>query len=265
MPEGDDPAAVGALMHATLQEFFKPLLGLRLEAGLPDAKERMRLRDLFFTELGKSGLIESLPYHSLLMLQESAPRRLSHMLDRMPETTAVKLEESLHASLRPEGIHGRRQLQGRLDRLDLRENGYHILDYKTGSVLLPALSFWDEDNPLWERMRAWSADKPDEDPELLSALACAVKSVQLPAYAYLLMQSAGKDPCETAFVNLGNDGAEQPLLGPTASDAMRERVFLDAVPELLGFLLRHMEQSRVFPARRCAGCAWCAWKNLCIA
>lgn len=261
--EGDDPAAVGELIHDTLQVFFEPLLNEPLPAGLPDPGERIRLRDIFFTELGKSGLIESLPYHSLLMLREGAPRRLWRMLDAMPETTVTSLEESLCAGLRPEGSRRLRQIQGRLDRVDLRRGGYCILDYKTGSVPRPALSFWDEDNPLWERMRVWSGEEPDRDPDLLGDLAEELKSVQLPAYAYLLMHGAGKDPDDAAFVNLGNDGAEIPLLGPKVPDDVRERVLLEAVPELLGFLLRHMEQCRIFAPRRTAKCNWCSWRKMC--
>lgn len=261
--EGDDPAAVGELLHNTLQAFFAPLLNEPLPAGLPDTMERIRLKDIFFTELEKSGLIESLPYHSLLMLREGAPRRLLRMLDAMPETIVTALEESLCAALRPEGTHHLRQIQGRLDRIDQREHGCFILDYKTGSVPRPTISFWDEDNPIWERMRDWSDEDSAQDPNILADLAEELKSVQLPAYTYLLMHGAGKDPYEAAFVNLGNDGAEMPLLGPKVSDSLRERVLLEAVPDLLGFLLRHMEQSRIFSPRRTVKCSWCSWRKVC--
>ena len=261
-PEGDDPAAVGTLIHKVLEEFFRPYLGRKLKAGL-DAEAGTRLRELFSEKLAQSGLAETLPYDSLFMLREAGPSRLEEYLNNIPDTEIISLEKSFNE---PFGV-GKRQyvLRGQVDRTDRRNGEVIVLDYKTGKVSNPAAEFWHSDNPLWRRMQFWNAGKND-DPTLLSDLHKELPSLQLPVYLLVFSRDLGIRASDAAFIPLSGSrserGKEKNLLAKQ-EDSEKQLIITERIPALLGFVLTHLESSRKFVAQPGEHCRYCLWSSVC--
>ena len=258
--EGDDPAAVGDLIHRVLHELFRPWLGKSLEYCNIDKKE---LRRLFSLELEKSELRESLPPDSYYMLELAGPERLGRFLNSLSEQTRpLALEQSCSREL----VHpwGRAMLCGKLDRLDLRQDALLVLDYKTGSLAKLDGEIWD-DSAFWQKLANWDAS-PQNDP--LPELVERLPDVQLPCYLYLCEPQARlygvQAAPNAAWVELREDGRERPLFGNAVDAKARQFILRERVPLLLGTLIRHMEQCELFEPREGQHCSWCPYAGLCL-
>ena len=262
VPEGDDYPAVGTMLHKVLQRAFEPYLGRYLRPG--DISPE-RLSALFREEFAESGLADSLPAQSRFMLEAAGPYRLKEFLNHQPELTEVlQLEQDCSAEL----MLGDRRfvLSGQIDRLDRRENGLVILDYKSGRTSRsPRREFW-HDESLWEAMRNWRPGLPDPLPELADSL----PSLQLPCYLYM----CGHDPknaghlrlsplADAAWVRLADGGEELSLMGSKMELDERAAVIADRIPELLSFVLRHMAGAGEFSLRRSQSCERCPYVSRC--
>ena len=278
--EDDDPAAVGVLLHGVLKDFYAPAVGKTVrrdaQSGDPDlpALDEGALRALFGTALEASGLSDALPPESAAMLSVTGPERLAMFLRAQPEQTEVlALEEEYDAEIE---VGGRiRRLTGNLDRVDWREQedadgtpeeGAVILDYKTGRIKALRSDIWS-DEAFWETFSperaADAASEPDPDRDPLPMLAQRIPTVQLLYYCYLYGRATGKPVLDAAFVALGEDGTERPLFGRGMTAEEREQA-LERIPQLIGFILLHMERCPEFRPREGAHCRWCSWKNVCI-
>ena len=260
--EGDDHLGVGTMLHTVLQRAFQPFLGRAVPHGAPGAEE---LERLFFEELQASDLAVNLPAQSRFMLEAAGPSRLRDFASVQPDVLElVQVEHTVSATLE-EG--GRRfMLKGKIDRLDRREQGLVILDYKSGSTSRqPAAGFW-EDETLWNAMENWTAGLPDPLPELAGAL----HSIQLPCYLYLCGHDAQNAAAlsryplaDAALVQLADRGEELPLLGAKADEETRRRIIEERIPALLRFVLRHMATATEFSARRTERCSRCPYRSCC--
>ncbi|MBQ2760681.1 MAG: PD-(D/E)XK nuclease family protein [Mailhella sp.] len=262
VPEGDDYPAVGTMLHRVLYRAFEPYLGRFLHAG--DISEE-RLDALFREELLASGLCDSLPAQSRFMLEAAGPHRLHDFLAHQPELTEVlQLEQDSSAEL----MAGERRfvLGGQIDRLDRREQGLVILDYKSGRTSRsPRREFWN-DEPLWQAMREWQPGMADPLPDLADSL----PSLQLPCYLYI----CGHDPknaallrlsplADAAWVQLADGGEELSLMGTAVDEEERRSIIEERIPELLNFVLRHMAEAREFRPRRTPSCERCPYRKTC--
>ena len=54
------------------------------------------------------------------------------------------------------------------------------------------------------------------------------------------------------------------LFGEKTPDDARERAIDTHIPQLFTFLLRHMANTAILPARPSQNCDWCLYRNLCI-
>ncbi|MDR2076519.1 MAG: PD-(D/E)XK nuclease family protein, partial [Desulfovibrio sp.] len=196
IPEGEDPLAVGHLLHAALREYYTPLLGLDLEAGSSRSPQDLRLSHqelltAFRTRPDYEDLRRRLPADSFAMLNAAAEIHLLRYLEKQPPTRPLALETSLTAEF---SLPGRTlTLAGTADRLDLRpppgndteqeEACLHILDYKTGNPPTPTFAFW-ENVSLWDRLQAWEPETADTT--ILDDLAGRLHSIQLPLYLLLV-------------------------------------------------------------------------------
>ena len=278
--EDDDPAAVGVLLHNVLRDFYAPAVGKTVrrdaQSGDPELPflDEKALRALFRTALGASGLEAALPPESAAMLSVTGPERLGMFLRDQPEQTEVlSLEEEYDAEIR---VGGRvRRLTGNLDRVDWREQedpegaldeGAVILDYKTGRIKALRPDIWADD-AFWDALdpekAAEAASEPDPEHDFLPIMAQRIPTVQLLYYCYLYGQATGKPVLDAAFVALGEDGGERPLVGKGMTIEERERA-LSLIPRLIGFILLHMELCPEFRPREGAHCRWCSWRNVCI-
>lgn len=263
--EGDDPLAVGDLLHKVLLDFHLPHKGREVRRAelSADHLARLFLQRLAASDLsGQSG---RLPPDALLMLEVAGPERLARYLSRQPERfTVLELEEPVEAAIEVPGSAGRRvrRLHGRVDRVDLRGfedgEGAVILDYKTGKVEWRP-SAWSDD-ALWERIEIWT---PDRDPDLLADVAAALHGVQLPAYVHMYGQQSGRDVHDAAWVILRDAGQELPLFGEGMDDETRDAAITARIPALLAFLLRHMAEAPLLLPRDGKHCDWCSCTKLC--
>lgn len=290
--EGDDPVAVGTLLHAILQEAYEPYLNRPLPGGEElAALLGANVEERFFASPEYAALQRSLAADSSALLAEAVQWRLREYLLRQPPLTVLDLETEMRAVF-TRGGHSC-LLTGKADRIDLRERGdglgreIIIVDYKTGSVPRVADGLWD-DEALWAALDGWNADAPDGESEgarLLDELAEKLQSVQLPLYMFLFAARAeqeGRPGGPPAFhaglgnalwVTLREHGEEVPLLrgqGPRnrpplpPSPEYVRRVLTEQVPVLLDFLLRHMFSSPVMRPRPGRHCDWCFYQKSCI-
>jgi hypothetical protein len=252
--EGDDPAAVGELLHHVLRRAYEPFLGKKTRRG--DVGEA-RLISLFRQAIAAGDLRERLPAESWLMLEAAGPLRLRDYLRNQPEDfTPLFLEKKCTAVLAVGNQS--RTLQGTLDRVDRREAGDVILDYKSGRLPPHPASFWKA-GPLWDRLDAWTPDRPDPLPELGASLG----SIQLPCYLFLHDRETGRSAFDAAWVNLGGDGAEIPLLGEKWDDGERGIILTRRIPALLRFVLSHMQNAPSLAPLPGPRCAWCPFLRTC--
>jgi len=262
VPEGDDHAAVGKMLHTVLQRAFTPYVGKSLSPGDITPEQ---LSQIFKEEMAKSSLGDSLPPQSRFMLEAAGPKRLRDFLEHQPEHTEIlQLEQEISACL---DMGGRRfELNGTIDRLDRREEGLVILDYKSGRTSpAPRASFW-HDAPLWQAMREWQPGLADP----LQDLADSLPSLQLPCYLYICRhdpQNAAllrlADLADAAWVQLAEKGEELSLLGEDADQETRQTIIDQRIPELLSFVLRHMAEAEAFEPRPSERCKWCPYAGTC--
>ncbi|MFV0421743.1 PD-(D/E)XK nuclease family protein [Oleidesulfovibrio sp.] len=254
--EGDDPLAVGDLLHGVLQEFYTPLVGK--EVSRQDLN-RDSLCTLFRKKLFESDLKNTLPYDSYAMLKASGPERLIRFINNQPDLTRIiKLEEKLEAAIEINGA--KRWLTGRLDRVDERDGKCIILDYKTGSVQKPRPPVW-QDEQLWKRLAVWQPDQVEDDP--LTALADNLHSIQLPFYIHLYGAASGQEVGNAGWVALREHGKEELLLPASINDETLHYIVSQQIPTVLAFILRHLASSSSFRPRRGKHCDWCFYANLC--
>ena len=112
-------------------------------------------------------------------------------------------------------------LSGRIDRVERRDEGVVILDYKTGSGLLPKKGMW-EDTDLWDRILDYGPDVVDTD--LIPDIARAVQSIQMPRSTFTCSRKPdGKLRTMPGLIKLAEGGTELLLFGPKWTDAERRR------------------------------------------
>lgn len=263
--EEGDPAAVGALLHDILKEYFNEYL------NRPISKEKLdkaKLQQLFSARLASSELFDQLPYDQRLLLEKTGRRRLAQLIEATPETTILDLEAPCQAlasaDLGPDkGGVIQITLNGRLDRIDLRPDGPWILDYKTGGVKKTALGFW-EDAAIWSALPAWGELDEEEAEALQTRVAQLLNSAQLPCYLHLYHARVGQAYARQAcYVALREEGKETPLFPDKLDQDQRSELVERRIPALLGFLVGRMAGSSRFAPNPDQHCDYCPYRNAC--
>jgi hypothetical protein len=301
--EGDDPAAVGELLHEVLRRAYVPWLHKPLRNNDISPESLAELFRKTAAEPPYRERLEGLPPESAAMLSLAGPERLRRDLRAQPERTVVRCLERTLAACLP-GDSASPVLRGRLDRIDERSEsggigersesggigerggggggGAIILDYKTGRLKTIAGDVWT-DAGLWARLNGWmetgsgagdganGEERDQAGDALLLELAARTPSLQLPAYIHLYRQSpelralfAEPDTVDAAWVELGDGGREFPLFGPDLDARPREKAVSEHIPLLLAFVVRHMREAPHFRTHEGAHCGWCSFRNLCI-
>ncbi|MBO4312224.1 MAG: PD-(D/E)XK nuclease family protein, partial [Desulfovibrionaceae bacterium] len=259
---GDDAPGVGELFHNVLQEFYRPWLGRSVKRSdlSPEA-----LAALFRKRLEESGLAQSLPPESAVLLDVAGPERLERFLSHQPEETRIlSLESQLVSAI---DLPGKRlTLRGRLDRVDQREGQTIILDYKTGKVPDIPPSFWE--SSLHERIREaletpGSLREAAEEHDLLSDLAEELPSIQLPAYLYLLRKNSGQGD-NAAYVELALNGEEKPLFTEKDPQELQSLAVEELMPNLVRVTAKALMERQVFMPREGAHCGFCPAAGFCL-
>ncbi len=294
--EGDDPVAVGNLVHETLRTWYQSREGQSVCLADPRkrAQAERELCTCFLENLDSSGLAQRLPPESVAMLRVAGPERLRLFLRNQPdETYIVALEKRYSCTLSAGGRN--LTLNGTLDRVDMRTlsfppngreqqtagRGAVILDYKTGRLKLVSSGLWN-DEAFWDhlfpdgsmdhvaRCQEESSEllarlrDPDPNRDILPGMARHLPSLQLPYYMYLYAQATGQKTLEAAFVELGDSGEEKELFGPEVPEALRDDIIQRRIPALMGLILLHLEHCPEFRPNEGRHCDWCSWRDVCI-
>lgn len=261
--EGDDPAAIGNLLHDVLQRAFRPYENRMLPATEEEKKALLRsMNACFLEQVKEKQLQQTLPPDSLAMLLAAVPLRFEAFVRALPEhSLLLGVEQKIEASLVLRS--GEHRFYGIMDRLDRRDGLVHIIDYKTGSIALKESAFW-EDGALFERMAALedSDDAADGD-DVLAEVRNLVPSVQLLCYLAMARVRGIAPLGNAACVELRDSGEECRLLDAEAAAAVDMDFILDRCEDILSFLVWHMRYAPAFNANAGGQCAYCPLKSLC--
>lgn len=268
--EGDDPAAVGALVHEVLQEAYTPFLHKDVHGADMHA---FLLSECFSQRLQASTLSHELPPDSYYMLELAGPVRLARYAEHQPPLThIVALERELTASLKVGDTNY--SLLGTVDRVDKRDGALVVLDYKTGAISIPAPTLWS-DGDFWQSLNCYFVGQGASLAQTESAVADPlltlrerIGSLQLPCYVYLLAHTEDlrrHGPVgDAALVRLRDDGQECPLFGDMLDAPAKQKVIEEYIPTLLGFVLQHMESTEEFFPIEGGHCDWCEYAGICL-
>jgi ATP-dependent helicase/nuclease subunit B len=268
--EEGDPADIGTLLHAILKEYFSPYINRPIQ---PENLDKNALQDLFSTRLAESELFGQLPFDQRLLLEKTGRYRLGRLLAAMPPTTIIGLEEPCEARVAVTMDDANRAaspdalpdvlINGRLDRIDLRQDGPRILDYKTGGMKNAASGFW-QDTALWSDICDWRYFDEEAANDLLLLVAQGVNSVQLPCYLHLYRERAANGKAlQAAYVALREDGEEFALFSDKMDSAQRNDAVEHQIPELIGFLVGRLVASQTFSPRPDRQCDYCPYRHAC--
>ena len=271
--EDDDPQSVGDLLHLVLKEFYSNAIqkhgGIADKENDPELQEK-RLQDLFHEmyssfELNNSDppvkLVDTLPSESSAMLSITGPGKLASYLKKQPSRTHIlALEKKFTATIETDN-QTIRKLSGKLDRVDLRESEHIILDYKTGRKETIKASVWED--TFWERISSEQNCCLPTPYDFLEEISEKIPSIQLLVYCYLYWQQTGESNINAGYVELGTDGHEELLFSEKNSFEQREQILTKYVPDLLRYLLIHMERFPEIRAHEGKHCDWCSFKNTC--
>jgi ATP-dependent helicase/nuclease subunit B len=256
--EGDDPAAVGTVVHNSLKQLFEPYLGKDVHAG--DISQHA-VEDCIAAAMQQQDIRATLPVESYIMLRTAAPLRLHSFLQHQPALTHIlALEQAYTAPLTVQGHSF--TLYGVLDRMDIRNGQAHILDYKTGAIKATHSAVWS-DPLLQQRIAALSHDEKEPDAEDLQMLSALMPSVQLPCYILLGQANAPVPVGNAALVNLKENGAEVPLFDADMDAEAITQATQYNIPDLLSFILLHMQKAQYYPSIEGAHCRYCEYHSLC--
>jgi len=255
--EEGDRAAVGEVVHEALRDYFTPFLGRDIDGADLDPGE---LADLYESRMRASPAYAALPPDGQLLLLRSGRARLAEAAAATPRTVPLALETELVASLEVDGRSY--PMAGRADRIDRREDGVVILDYKTGGLTAPKNTVWS-DEALWNRIGAAGGLGP-YDETLLDLVAKRLGSIQLPLYCWLHAVSRNETPADAAFVELRDKGQERPLFGPRLEPEARAEAIRRQTPQLLAYLVRSLRDAVQFAPRPDERrCPYCDYRTAC--
>lgn len=242
----EDAGALGQLVHRVLKEFLQPLgKGLVVPEDVPVEP----LLERYMKGLHAEEFFRHASYPRRLVLEHVGKERLRRFWRGQKPFKIKALEKTFEDALEAGGRTVR--LKGRLDRVDERDEGLVVLDYKTGYTAREKLEAW-EDEDLWKKL-----ESPESvgDDDLFQSLSERMGSLQLPFYLYLYWKGAKELPANGAWVELRKDGEELWLFSSKVPESRRQDIIRRKTPLLVAFLVRHLLENPRFlsqPAESCA-------------
>jgi len=253
--EDGDRSEFGTLIHDVLSEYMRPFIGRKTDFASLDPTPLLSMFEQRFKE---NANFTHLPYDTRVALTQTGRFRLKAFHETQIPATLLGLEKKLVTTHASHSLSI--PLTGYLDRVEERDEGIVILDYKTGGGVLPQKGFW-EDMEIWQRIYDVTDGVPDKT--FLTDLAKSVQSIQLPMYMYLFQQCEKKTPHDAGLIKLAENGKTELLFGKKWTDAERLDVVEAMTPKLLKALIHHMlttDEMSAQPGRRCQ---WCDYRIPC--
>lgn len=259
--EGDCPDKIGQCIHALLKRLYTPFLGKSLPA---QAISKEELLDALHTELAITDF-GNIPAVSASVLETAAEILLGRFLEQQPPTTILALEKNFQTdvSVAKKNYH----LYGVIDRLDRRNDSLLLLDYKTGRLKLPNLTFWDNEALFDEIDHMLFGNASHNDLQsLLGLVRDTMPSLQLPFYLVLCTHKC-QDlyhalPHNAALIHLAEDGKEMPLFAPDSPLPDLKR--LRFCTSLVALAITCLTQSQAFEPLVGQACTYCPYQCLCL-
>ncbi|WP_396172791.1 PD-(D/E)XK nuclease family protein [Flavobacterium sp.] len=181
---------LGTIIHATLEELFKPFLNTQLTVFHID-NMRYLVNDEVFKQFKKVFKEGELTKGKNLLAFEVAKRNISNflslerkLLQKGDIVNVLYLEKNFERILDDKRLPFPIKIKGNVDRIELRNNKLRIIDYKTGKVEQAALLITD-----WEGITQDS--KYD-------------KIIQLLCYAFLVQSAFPNDTLEVGILSFKN-------------------------------------------------------------
>lgn len=253
--EDGDRAEFGTVIHDTLRDFFLPYLNDQAGEVDPSTLPAEKLVQTFSASLEQSDFYPRMPLDAQRALLEAGALRLRQFLSKQKKTRILELEQTVRGCI--ELPNRSIVLHGRLDRVDRRDEGVLIMDYKTGLVSRPRRGFWDQ-TALWKRM-----EQPNpEDPALLTGIRDAVRGLQLPAYLRMYAEDRNEVPWNAAWIRLAKDGGEYTLFDKMPPEECVERIQTQCAT-LLEAVAVHLLNAPVFSPQEGTHCDFCDFRGPC--
>lgn len=261
MRDGDDPRLVGTLIHNTLKAFFLNHTGRQLVIK-DNLEESYNLLLAEFEKQKKIYDIEKiLPLDSCLVLDQAVNHRFKKFLSNFPETIIEKVEWELTEDII---FFGKTiKCKAVVDRLDLRDDHYLILDYKTS-----ALKTFDRDlfsdNDFFMKLSQLSSDtvrQSEKMEEYFLLLRDRLPSIQLPFYLVMLDHQKKYKLGGASYIDL-YDTCKEKSIFPKSSSGEFVKI-LEYCWIAVKFLINNLLFSQGFNGNG-KFCSSCPTRSLCL-
>jgi ATP-dependent helicase/nuclease subunit B len=259
VPDEVDAAALGEIIHHSLEDYFLPYRKRTYQKTADNDPER--LISIFRGHFTKSAMHRCLAPEKKFFLEYVAVYRLQSYLSQMPGVTfieALEKEYRLPIPMGPDEF----LFYGKVDRIDRRGDYRFILDYKTGWVAHFAKSHFEKRIISFAPSEAY-------DYKSLKTFVEVIRDLQLPLYVFLVSSGKEEELGRTlaAYVELRRQGEERYFVPPDRIGALREPYmnwFGYTLPSLLNYVLTHMIESPFFyPATDERACRSCDYEPVC--
>ncbi len=251
-----DAAELGSLVHAALEEYFRPYVGRRylpLEDNAPE-----KLFSLFDSLFKISTLYHQLGPERRFFIEETARFRLKRYLEflarRFPEGFEILSLEKEYQRLFQD-----LKFSGRLDRFERREERLYVLDYKTG-VFLKTYST----RHLQEKLFPYDPPLGFKAEDFLDFRE-RLPDIQLFLYLFLTEEAGAQNAAYLQLAAGKLKDIEKPLFYERYLDPSQAEEFMALkFPRLLEYLLRHMVEAEAFyAAPEDTLCGFCDFRLAC--
>jgi ATP-dependent helicase/nuclease subunit B len=259
VPEEVDSAALGEIIHRSLEDYFSRYRKRTYRTAADNDLER--LISIFRGHFTKSAMHRCLAPEKKFFLEYVAVYRLQSYLSQMPGITFI---EALEKEYRLPLVMGPHEFifYGKVDRIDTRGDYHVVLDYKTGRIAHFAKGHFEKKIIPFVPSEAC-------DYESLKTFVQVIRDVQLPLY--VLLVSSGKDEelarTLAAYVELRKRGEERYFVPHDRIEALRDAYtnwFGRTFPSLLNYVVTHIIESPFFyPATDEKICRYCDYEPVC--
>ncbi len=258
---------LGTALHKTMELFYKELIkksNIVTKNQVQQNKER--LFEIFDEEIKKQSFFDIMSNERKFMLLKSVKFRLSKYIENHPvETRLLFLEKEFKRKITIVDIKDI-ELCGKIDRIDLRDNNYIILDYKTGYTNKVNI-----DKALKLDVRIYK-EKNIFDYEVLKEIATKLPDFQLPMYVYLFAKEQEDnnndiwDHTVAAHIRLRDTCKEEYFITPKkgiVDKKYRDWLRNDFI-EIVKYVIRHILYSDYwYPSTKDGVCGYCDYAKMC--
>jgi hypothetical protein len=262
---------LGEVIHKTLEEYFRPYLGITYDPKKHNDPER--IFRLFLSNFNKSRL-QYLAQEKKIFIEETVKFRLERYLEFIKTPiNIIGLEKEINLKFNLLGTEW--NLYGRIDRIDLdktekNQEYFLLLDYKTGSTVEK------------EKILVNLPSPEDLNYEVLKQLKRELNGIQLQFYVFLFTEGGKRNikKVDATYVKLGDlkgelDNEQETKITKLLIKESNKNLlisseelvsyFQEKFPKLLEYLLKHiLESPSYYGATDSERCSKCEYEPYCL-